>query len=82
MLQIEKSRGFTSSECGSQPTGVQDSTKNCWIVLVVWTLVILPEDICSVRIRLLDPGYHKLSQKLLVNITVNPLAGRNQLCAA
>ncbi len=30
------------------------------------------------RIRLLDSGDHKLSQKLLVNITVNPFARRSQ----
>jgi hypothetical protein len=33
----------------------------------------------SIRIHPLDPGDHMLSQKLLVDIRVDPFAGRNQL---
>ncbi len=52
------------------------------VVLVVSTGAKSAEDIFSVRICPLEPGDHKLSQKLVVNVGINPFASENRLSAA
>ncbi len=79
MGQTEKFSGFRSGEYGGQSAGVQIFTNNCWVVLAVWASTksakIFHQDASSGP---RGPD-HMLSQKLLVDISIDPFAGRNQL---
>ncbi len=71
MLQIEESGEFKSGKYGGQSARVQNSAKSCWVGLACGQALNLPKDIFSVRICPIGPGDHMLSEKLLVDISID-----------
>jgi hypothetical protein len=54
---------------------IQNSANSRWVVLVVLNLL---NDIFSISICHLAPGDHILSQKVLVDVSVDTFASKNQ----
>jgi hypothetical protein len=79
MHQIEKSSRFKSGEYGGKSGGTQKSANNCWVVLAMWAGTESAEKHIFHHV---GPGDHMLSQKFLVNVSVDPFTGRNRHSAA